>query len=102
MRSPVGGKYDTTVNRESAHELLAQRAQAQAPAAPAAAAASPGGWWDGGRFGKPQPQAPQPRAPRASNRQGVGEAFVKSAARSIGSQLGRSLLRGVLGSLTRR
>jgi DNA helicase HerA-like ATPase len=102
MRSPVGGKYDTTVNRESAHELLAQRAQAQAPAAPAAAAASPGGWWDGGRFGKPQPQAPQPRAPRPSNRQGVGEAFVKSAARSIGSQLGRSLLRGVLGSLTRR
>ena len=109
MRSPVGGKYDTTVNRESAHELLAKRAEAQAPAAPPAAApsqsASPGGWWDGGGFGRPQQPAPNqrlPGQPRTSNRQGVGEAFVKSAARSIGSQLGRQLLRGVLGSLTRR
>jgi uncharacterized protein len=107
MRSPVGAKYDATVNRESAHERLNQRAQAQAAPPPAAAApqgASPGGWWDGGRYGQPQPQSPArtPGQPRASNRQSVGEAFVKSAARSIGSQLGRSLLRGVLGSLSRR
>jgi DNA helicase HerA-like ATPase len=99
MRSPVGGKYDATVNRESAHERLAQRAASAAP--PPAAAPAPqkeGGWWDGAGS---QPQR-APGQPRASNRQSVGEAFVKSAARSIGSQLGRSLLRGVLGSLTRR
>ena len=55
----------------------------------------------GGNRTQPQ-EGPAQRAPRASNRQGVGEAFVKSAARSIGSQLGRQLLRGVLGSLSRR
>ncbi len=35
-------------------------------------------------------------------RQGPLEAMITSAARSIGSQIGRQLLRGVLGSLTRR
>lgn len=30
---------------------------------------------------------------------GVGEALVKSAVRSIGSQLGREIIRGVLGSI---
>ena len=103
MRSPVGGKYDAAVNRESAHERLAQRAQQQAAPAPAPAAPDAGGgWWErmgGDRAGTRA--EPAPRAPRAGNRQTVGEAFVKSAARSIGSQLGRQLLRGVLGSLRR-
>src|SRR5262245_57360360 len=44
-RSPVGTKYDTPVNRESAYEILSKRAaetaQAAAPA-PAAPAAAPG------------------------------------------------------------
>src|SRR5215467_3625081 len=40
-RSPVGGKYDTTVDRESAFEILSQRAQA-APA-PTETAAKGGG-----------------------------------------------------------
>ena len=113
-RSPVGGKYDTGVNRESAHELLAQRAQAHVGAAPPTealggrhgrdetppppGAPNSGGWWDGAGSSQPQRMP----GPRPSNRQSIGEALVKSAARSIGSQLGRSLLRGVLGSLTRR
>ncbi|NBU27828.1 MAG: DUF853 family protein, partial [Caulobacteraceae bacterium] len=46
-------------------------------------------------------RAPAPRA-RSSSREGVGEAFAKSMLRSIGSQVGRELLRGVLGSLKRR
>ncbi len=33
--SPIGGKYDTAVNRESAHELLQRRAQAAASGAAA-------------------------------------------------------------------
>ena len=32
--SPIGGKYDTPINRESAHERLQQRAQAMAMAEP--------------------------------------------------------------------
>jgi uncharacterized protein len=90
-RSPVGGRYDQPVDRESAYEVLRQRAAADAAAAQEAArtreeaAAADGGSRSTGR-----------------QRQSPLEAMVTSAARSIGSQIGRQLLRGVLGSLTRR
>ncbi len=49
-----------------------------------------------------QPPAPKPApAPRASNRQGVGETFAKSVVRTVGSQLGRQILRGIFGSMKR-
>lgn len=108
MRSPVGGKYDTGVNRESAHELLQKRAQATS-APPAAPQTQPAGgktgWWDSGSQQQPPPDQARgraPAAPRRSNRQGVGEAFMKSAVRSVGSTVGRQLIRGLLGSLSRR
>ena len=44
-------------------------------------------------------EAAKPKAAKGRKRQSIGEAFVKSAARSIGSQIGRRLIRGVLGSL---
>jgi hypothetical protein len=53
----------------------------------------------------PFPPAPAPAPkPRASSRepQSVGEAFAKSLARAAGSQLGRQILRGVLGAITKR
>jgi hypothetical protein len=93
-RSPVGGRYDQPVDRESAYEVLRQRAERvaadaaaaqEAARAPEEAAAADGGSRSGGR-----------------QRQSPLEAMVTSAARSIGSQIGRQLLRGVLGSLTRR
>jgi hypothetical protein len=52
-----------------------------------------------GRAGDEASGQPAPRA-RASNRQSMGEAFAKSMLRTIGSQVGRELIRGVLGSLT--
>ena len=81
QRSPIRGKYDQSVDRESAHERL--QARAQETAANAAA--------------EPEEQA----APRSTGRQrqGMGEAFAKSVARSVGSSLGRQVLRGVLGAL---
>ena len=44
---------------------------------------------------------PERRAPaaRGSSRQGMGETFAKSMLRTIGSQVGRELIRGVLGGL---
>ena len=36
---------------------------------------------------------------RGSRREGVGEAMMKSIARSAGSQLGRSIMRGILGGI---
>jgi hypothetical protein len=38
----------------------------------------------------------------SSRRQSAGEAMVKSAARAIGSEVGRQIMRGVLGSLLGR
>ena len=99
-RSPVGGKYDTAVDRESAYEKLTARAaeavdaeQEEAEAAPKkkgkAAAEESNGWGDmikGPVFG-------------TRRRQGVIEAAAKSTMRSVGNQLGRQILRGVLGSI---
>ena len=80
-RSPLKGRYDGVVDRESAYELLKQRAEDQLKQT----AASP-------------PSAKSARAP-GRPRQSIVEAMAKSAARSIGSSLGRQIVRGILGSL---
>ncbi|MEZ5559370.1 MAG: helicase HerA-like domain-containing protein [Pseudomonadales bacterium] len=87
-RSPMAGRYDADLDRESAYELLRDRAtqtakrEAEEQAAAAAARAE-----------KARPKS------SGSSRQSVGEAMLKSAARSIGSSLGSRLVRGLLGSL---
>ncbi|MFT4045736.1 MAG: DUF853 domain-containing protein [Solimonas sp.] len=108
-RSPVAGRYEQTVDRESAYEKLGARASAAA--APADAAPANGGdtgWWN--RGGAPAPTAgghatQTPKAP-ARQRETVVEAAIKSATRSaassIGREVGRQLLRGILGSLSKR
>jgi hypothetical protein len=95
--STLRSKYEQTVDRESAYEKLKGRtAQTAAPSSPPATSSPvPSG---GGNvlsdviFGKTGP-----RGGRQS--QGILEAMTKSAARSIGSELGRQVLRGVLGSI---
>ncbi|MDX5375519.1 MAG: DUF853 domain-containing protein [Gammaproteobacteria bacterium] len=82
QRSPLRGRYDETVDRDSAYEMLKQRAKELAAA----------------EAEQVQKEAGTTARPR-SNRQSTGEAFIKSAARSIGSQLGRQIVRGILGSL---
>ena len=110
--SPLRGVYDTLKDRESAFELLKARAEAgqrQAEADMAAAETQARREAEDRAWEKQQAQrerqertrAPAPRA-RSTSREGVGEAFAKSMLRSIGSQVGRELLRGVLGSLKRR
>jgi len=86
-RSPLAGRYDTPVDRESAHELLAARAAATVPEAVAPAPPRRG----------EEPAAPPSRRGREPDT--LLEATAKSALRAIGSQLGRQLVRGVLGSL---
>jgi len=41
----------------------------------------------------------KPSSGAGRGRQSTGEAFVKSAARAIGSQVGRQIVRGIMGSL---
>ncbi|MBS0557288.1 MAG: DUF853 family protein [Proteobacteria bacterium] len=95
-RSPVGGKYDTPVDRESAYEILTQRANDSAAAPPGATAtpqAQAGSGWG---------QAIRDAVFGTRRRQGMIETMAKSAVRSGGSRIGSALMRGVLGSLMRK
>ena len=88
--SSLRPKYEKGVDRESAYERLRRQVeQKQAPAAPAEPAPSP---VSDILFGKTGPRG-------GRQTQGVLEAATKSAARAIGSELGRQILRGVLGSI---
>ncbi|WP_256645270.1 helicase HerA-like domain-containing protein [Thermomonas paludicola] len=94
--SPVGGKYDTRIDRDSAAELLAKKAearteQAQAPQARTRASddAQEGGF--GG--------AVKDALFGTKRRQGMIETMAKQTARTVGSQVGRQILRGLLGGI---
>lgn len=89
QRSPFKGKYDDTIDRESAYEMLKARTLKEDEALAAKEEAE--------EAAKAAKSATKTRS--KSRRQTPTEAFIKSAARSIGSQLGRRLIRGVLGSL---
>jgi len=89
--SAVRGRYEKTVDRESAYEILKKRAAQAAPAAATPEKGAGGGLLDGLLGGV--------TGPRGGRREGAAEAMVKRAARSIGSQIGRNLIPGVLGSL---
>jgi len=88
--SPLHGRYEKAVDRESAYEKLQARAeQAERDRAQQSTDRS---------YRGEMPNPPGGGA-RRSNRQGIIETMAKSVARSVGSSLGRQLLRGVLGSL---
>lgn len=86
-RSPVGNRYKESVDRHSAYEILKQRAEQQAvtEAAEVKQAA--------------EEKAAKSSTTTGSRRQSVGEAMMKSVARTVGSQIARRIVRGVLGSI---
>jgi DNA helicase HerA-like ATPase len=89
--SPVYGQYDRTVDRESAYEMLTQRAGERAAAKE-----------------KAEVEKTAAREARAAprGRESAADRFVKNVAGSVGRQVGsmvvRSLVRGILGGLSRR
>jgi DNA double-strand break repair helicase HerA and related ATPase len=89
--SPVYGQYDETVDRESAYEMLTQRAGELAAAKE-----------------KAEAEKTAAREARAAprGRESATDRFVKNVAGSVGRQVGsmvvRSLVRGILGGLSRR
>src|SRR3569832_1383817 len=119
--SPVGAQFNQAIDRESAFEVLQKKAETKTAPAPAPAPAQP----------PPQPQTRPQTAPtsqyqpeaaprggppryrddagpprqRASSRETLGEAVIKSVARNVTGQLTRSvtrsLVRGILGSLSK-
>ncbi|MEP5569849.1 MAG: helicase HerA-like domain-containing protein [Halioglobus sp.] len=85
-RDPNMRRYGKAYDPRSAHEVLSERTEA--------------------RLKHQQESELAERAAKAkgkkssgSSRQSVGEAFMKSIARSLGSATGRKLFRGILGSL---
>jgi len=93
--STVYGHYEKAVDRESAYEKLKARAAEKQAAAPASPSAGAGGMLNDLLFGKTGPRG-------GKQSQGIIEALAKSTARSIGSGVGREILRGVLGSIMGR
>jgi DNA helicase HerA-like ATPase len=91
-KSPVGARYDSAVNRHSAHEILSRRTvAAEAPT---------------GKTNQDQPDAKRSGSGSVedliwgtSRRQGMVETAAKQVARTVGSQIGRQILRGVLGGI---
>jgi uncharacterized protein len=115
--SLVAGTYDKVVDRESAYELLAARADKRlgggAPAGTAGAPAGPGqserprifqpsgqssggiGGMLGGIFGSGSGAS----SGRGRGRESIGEAMAKTAARAISGEVARRVVRGVLGGI---
>ncbi|MEO9078630.1 MAG: helicase HerA-like domain-containing protein [Rhodanobacter sp.] len=98
QRSPVGAKYDTAINRESAAEMLAKRADDKAADAAKVAADAPSGDADK-PAGAGWSGAVHDALFGTKRRQGMIESMGKQMARTAGSQLGRQILRGVLGGI---
>jgi len=99
LRSPVGPRYDTTINRESAHEILSRRAHEQSAAAERETAAR----------GKQAEAENGGMGQKVSDwlfgtkrRQGMIETMGKQTARTVGNKLGNQILRGVLGGIFKK
>lgn len=93
-RSPLHSRYAEDLDRESAFELLKQRANTKAALE------------EQQRLQQQQAaeqraaeKASQPKRPPGRPRQSFAEAMLKSTLRSVGSTLGRRIARGILGSL---
>jgi DNA helicase HerA-like ATPase len=95
-RSPLASAYGAAVDRESAYEMLQKREQELAEQREREAAA------ENEAKARAQAQKQTRGSSGGRGRQSAGEAMVKSIARSLGSSLGRQIMRGILGSLTRR
>jgi len=81
-RSPLRGRYEEPVDRISAYEILKDRArEAQV------------------QRGMVEAEKTKNKPKAGSKKQSTGEAFIKSAVRTIGSQVGRQIVRGIMGSL---
>ncbi|MEM7303340.1 MAG: helicase HerA-like C-terminal domain-containing protein [Pseudomonadota bacterium] len=94
--SPVAGQYDESVDRESASEILAKRAEERAAAEEAERQRE-----DEEKIRRRGSRARGRERRGGYRRQTVAEAAIKSITRSVASSLGRALVRGILGGLKR-
>ena len=105
----MAGVYEKTVDRESAYEKLKGRAAASSDAAGGMAAeagravkggtAAPAEASGGGLMGGLSELLFGSTGPRGAKHDGLSQTMAKSAVRTVGSAVGREIIRGVLGSL---
>jgi len=91
-RTLIKSTYETTLDRESAVEILLQRQKSSKSELETKIEK---------KTEKAGPTA-QKQGQRQGQRQGMFETTIKSMLRTAGSQLGREIMRGILGSITRR
>ena len=104
--SLVAGVYEKAVDRESAYEKLKGRAES-APGVPPVAAGSKGGMAgtapaegaSGGLMGGLNDILFGSTGPRGGRRDGLVQTMAKSAVRTVGTSVGKEILRGVLGGI---
>jgi len=88
------GNYENTIDRESAFEVIKMRTGQRIAQTGQTAGQKP---WP--RQPEPGDQAPHQRRGPGRPKDSILEAFAKSTLRSIGSSVGRQIVRGVLGSI---
>ncbi len=102
-QSPVAGLYEQEIDRESAFEILKKRSEKAAEEArlaeeaEAAAEEKEREFKAARRYDAQQKKTTRKRS--SSRGDSVGTAFAKSFARQLGTRAGRSVVRGILGSL---
>ncbi len=101
QNSLVAGVYETHQDRDSAYEKIKEQAQPNkagtAQALPGQATAESDK--EGGMMGSLSDLIFGSRGPRGAQRDGVAQMVVKSAVRTVGSAIGREIVRGMLGGL---
>ncbi|QHI97114.1 DUF853 family protein [Xylophilus rhododendri] len=102
--SPVAGAYETPIDRESAYEVLRGRAPAATAPAPAGTPApgtpaTPTAPAGGGMMDSLNDLVFGHTGPRGGQHDGLAQVAARAAIRTIGTSVGREIVRGVLGSL---
>ncbi len=99
--SLVAGVYEKTEDRESAFEKLKARTAAAQTQAGSNQTGTAGASAEksGGMFGGLSDVLFGSTGPRGGQHEGLATAMVKSAVRTMGSTVGREIIRGVLGSM---
>ena len=99
--SLVAGVYEKAVDRESAYEKLKGRAEASATSASQTGKGADGKAEvaGGGLLGGLNDVLFGTTGPRGAKHDGLAQSMAKSAVRTMGSTVGREIIRGVLGSL---
>lgn len=95
--SMLGGKYEQSVDRESAYEILLKRAQNSVVDQPAGKGSQPSAQVDDGLVGTVSDFLFGSTGPRGGRRDGVVQSAVKSAIRSTATQLVRGMLGALIG-----